>query len=190
MFIVYPTNVDYLISDVRLQLGDVDGEQFSDSVVRAGLVSAIKFLERRWGSRYLVYASGMAITPVPTDVTVPAGYVYVAMPTGPGFILEGYVDNDVFRNPSHTFLDTSLFPISQEDETIIVTVAIIVLLRSRLTSSSSAFVNWSDGEYSYSNVATSNVLRDIYKSALEDLNLFFKRRLARPVRDDFPELLI
>ncbi len=190
MFIVYPTNVDYLISDVRLQLGDVDGEQFSDSVVRAGLISAVKFLERRWGNRYLVYASGIAITPVPVDVTVPAGYMYVTLPDGNGLIPNGYVDNDIFRNPYHTFLDEGTYPISQEDESIIVTVAIIVLLRSRLTSSSSAFVNWTDGEYSYSNVATSNVLRDIYRSALDDLNLFFKRRLARPVRGDFPEILI
>lgn len=190
MFIVYPTNIDYLISDVRLQLGDVDGEMFSDSVVRAGLVSAVKFLERRWGNRYLVYTSGAIISPVPADVSVPTGYVYMSLPNGNGFVPHGYVDNDVFRNPYHTFLDTSTNPISQEDETIIVTVAVIVLLRSRLTSSSSAFVNWSDGEYSYSNVATSNVLRDIYKSALDDLNIFFRRRLARPTSDSYPEILI
>lgn len=190
MFIVYPTNIDYLISDVRLQLGDVDGAIFSDSVVRAGLISAVKFLQRRWDNRYLVYTSGAVINPVPSTVTVPAGHVYVSLPVGNGFIPAGYVDNDVFRNPYHTFLDTSASPVSQEDEAIIVTVAVIVLLRSRLTSSTSAFVHWSDGEYSFNNIATSNVMRDVYQSALADLDSFFKRRLARPVRDTYPEILI
>lgn len=190
MFIVYPTNVDYLIDDVRLRLGDLDGTTYSDSIVRAAIIAGVKFLQRRWGNRYLIYASGSVISPLPAGVSPITGYEYISTPNGNGFIPVGYVDNDVFRNPYHTFSDTSSSPLSQEDESVVVAAAVLTLIQARVFSSSSVFVNWSDGKYSYSNVASSTVLRDAARWALDELNGYFKQRLARPLRDGFPEILI
>lgn len=189
MFITYPLNIDYLIPDVRIRAGDItDPPLYSDTLVRTAIVAGVKYLQRRWENRYLVFASGMVVIPQP--IGVPAGYVYAALPQGFGYIPSGLLYGDVFRNPYHTFANPGTWPISQEDESVITTAAVLILMRSIMSSSSTAFVNWSDGEYSYSNVATSSVLRDLYRSSLDELDLYFKRRLATPIRADFPELLI
>jgi hypothetical protein len=57
MFVVYPTNVDYLIPTVRMRIGDFDGTRFSDSIVRTSIITAVKMLQRKWGNRYLVFDS-------------------------------------------------------------------------------------------------------------------------------------
>lgn len=189
MFITQPTNIDYLITDVRLHVGDVDGTRFSDTLIRTALVNGIKFLQHYWSTRYLVY-SGAAMYVQPQPATVTSGYIYVALPDGYAEIQDGISDNDIFKNPALEFSDVGLAPISQADEAIIVISATLMLCKSLLTSSSLTFVNWSDGEYSYSNVAASQVLSKIFASALDDFNNFFKSKRGKPLRRDFPEFVI
>ena len=189
MFITQPTNIDYLIPDVRLHVGDIDSIRFSDSLIRTALVNGIKFLQHYWSTRYLVY-SGAAMYVTPQPETVSSGYMYVALPDGYGEILGTLTDNDVFKNPALDFSDVGLAPISQSDEAIVVISATMMLCKSLLTSSSLTFVNWSDGEYSYSNVAASQVLSKLFASALDDFNNFFKSKRGKPLRRDFPEFVI
>lgn len=181
-FILTPSNVDYLIQGVRLHVGDLDEDRYSDSIIRSSLIYAVKQLQRRWSNRYLVYASGMAVSPQPSDV--PPGYIQVNLPDGAGNIPVGYAVNDVFRNPFQTFEDPGT-GISQEDEYPIVLVAAMILMKSVYTSSIQTFQNWSDGEFSFSNVASARAYQSTLNTLAEELDAYFKKRLASPLRDSF-----
>lgn len=181
-------NIDYLISDVRLRLGDFTGEVFSDTLVRTALISGIKFLQSKWQRRYQVYADAMYVTPQPDDV--PAGYIYAALPDGYGYIPSGLMPNDVFRNPFQTFIDPSTAVITQADEYAVVLAALIFLRESTLSASSAKFVNWSDGEYSYSNVASSKIMEGLGSSIWAELNAFFGTRRAGVRRGEFTNFII
>jgi len=182
------TNIDYLIPDVRLRVGDLDGTVFSDTVVRTALINGVKFLQSKWHSRYQVYASGMRVEPQPSDV--PAGYVYVGLSEGYNYIPSGLSINDVFRNPFITFTDTSSAVIVQEDEYPITLAALLFLQQSTLSAAQSAFVNWSDGEYSYSNVASSKIMSDLSTGVWAELNAYFKSRRAGVLRDNFATYIL
>ena len=56
--ITSPTNIDYMIDQVRLRLGDFDGTIYSETLVRTALISGIKYLQKRWRSKYQVVTSG------------------------------------------------------------------------------------------------------------------------------------
>lgn len=185
MFIVYPTNIDYLIEDVRLYIGDVDSVRFSDSLMRGALIGGVKMLQRRWQNRYLVFTNDFIVSPVPADIIVPAGQFYVALPEGYALIASGYAEHDVFRNPYHTFAGADTAPISQEDEYIITLAATVILGRSLMVGSSATFVNWSDGDYSFSNVTSANMLRSIFTDAFAELNALFKNKRASVLRGSF-----
>jgi hypothetical protein len=188
VFVVYPINIDYLIEPVRLKIGDYESTVFSDSLVRGALIASTKQLQRYWGLRYLVYTDTMFITPQPD--TVASGYVYVLLPDGYATIASGYAENDVFRNPAYTFIDQTTAIIAQADEDVITLAAAIILIRARLGSSASAFVNWSDGEYSYSNVSSSATLRSMLADLLAEFNLRFKPKRAGALRGDFTNFVI
>ena len=51
------TNLDYLITYVRLNLGDIDETKWSDAAVRTALVQAVLYLQHRWNSRYTIDAT-------------------------------------------------------------------------------------------------------------------------------------
>lgn len=189
MIITYPTNADYLITDVRIHIGDLDSARFSDSIVRSSILGAIKMLQRYWSNRYLVYRESM-IENVPADVGIaPSGYVYGKVPEGYGLVPVGLKDNDVFRNPFYTFTDPGSEVFSQEDEWPIVLATTIVLGRSQLASSAAFFQTWSDGEFSFSNVSSSNTMRDLYAVDLKRLEEYFKKKLAGAVRSSFPAFI-
>jgi hypothetical protein len=179
------TNIDYLISDVRLRIGDLDKRYFSDTVVRTALVNGVKFLQSKWQRRYQVYDSSMFVDPQPSDGTVPAGYIYAALPQGYNYIPSGLSVYDVFRNPYVEFADPSVTVVLQEDEYPITVAAKLFLRESLLSSSQQTFVNWSDGEYSYSNVAASQVMRGLSADALAELNNYFKARRTGVLRSSF-----
>lgn len=187
MFIVYPSNIDYLIDDVRLHVGDVDKVKFSDSLVRAALVGGVKMLQRRWRNRYVVFVPSLVVEPVPSDVIVPSGYQYAALPDGYAMIPSGYKENDIVRNPYHEFVDPSTMPVSQEDEYPIIIAGAIILRRSYMASSADAFQSWTDGEFAYSNLSVASVLKDLFQNDLASLELYFRRRLATPIRSEFPD---
>jgi hypothetical protein len=50
------SNLDYLIPELRMHLGDTDSTayRYVDAWLEVSLVSAIKALQRWWGSRYLI----------------------------------------------------------------------------------------------------------------------------------------
>lgn len=182
MLIIYPTNADYLIDDVRLHIGDLDSTRYSDSVIRSAIVGGVKMLQRYWRTRYLVFKSDM-ITAAPVSTT--SGYVYAALPEGYGLIPSGLSENDIFRNAFHTFTDPGIL-FSQEDEWPVILAATIILGRSQLAGSAAFFQVWEDGEYRFSNVASATALGDLYKIDLQKLDAYFKKRLSSGLRDTFP----
>lgn len=208
MLITYPLNVDYMITDVRVRVGDVsDTPSYSDSLVRSSILAGVKMLQRRWSSRYVVFVDEMVVSPLPAGMVyqadydalvasgesvagintiVPYGYVYGRVAQGYAYIPSGLRQNDVFRNPYHTFTDPGAQVFSQEDEEPIILAATIVLRAMQISSSASTFQSWSDGEYSFSNIAASNTMRAMYVDALAQLDAYFKKRLSSAIRESFP----
>lgn len=210
MLITYPLNVDYLLTDVRVRVGDVnEPPTFSDSLVRSSIVTGVKALQRRWSSRYLIFMKEMVVTPLPEGMmyqvdydtavasgqsvagvtVVPYGYLYGSVAQGYAYIPSGLKNNDILRNPYHTFLDPGALVISQEDEEPILLMATIILRTAQLSSSAATFQSWSDGEFSFSNIASSNIMNSMYKDAWLQLNAYFKTRLTPPIRESFPAFI-
>lgn len=183
-FIIYQTNADYLIDSVRLHVGDTEGTRFSDSLIRSALVTGVKMLQRRWKNRYMVYASGVVQDPQPIDLPTVNGYVYASVPEGIGLIPNNLAENDVFRNPFYEFTDPGTL-VSQEDEYPIILAASIILHRAKYMSSSEVFQNWSDGEFSFSNVASARAYESSLGTLTAELDSYFKKRLAATRRSSF-----
>jgi hypothetical protein len=203
MFIVYPTNVDYLIQDVRMHIGDFgDKQRFSDSVIRAAIIGGIKMLQRRWANRYLVFTPAMYVSPLPEGVDfeynvtasgtysfiIPSGMRYARLPEGFGVLADDLTENDVFRNPNAAFLDPEANAISQEDEFPVVLAASVVLRKSQLSSNAEVFQSWSDGEFTFSNLGSQRALSELYLKDAEQLDSYFKKRLSGPVRSHFGKI--
>lgn len=57
MAIINPTNLDYLLDDLRLHLGDINPTQYRylTEWLRTALVLAVKNLQRWWDYKYLIY---------------------------------------------------------------------------------------------------------------------------------------
>lgn len=213
MFVVYPINIDYLINDVRLQLGDLDGTKFSDSIIRTGLLNGVTSLQRRWKHGYIRYASSMYIDPLPSGyctqdyyttysgmydldhyTIIPSGYILVALSQGYRIIPGNLNDNDIFRDPDFVGFSSEnqnplmegYKPICQEDEYPIVLAAAVLISRANVTSSASSLQSWSDGMgLSFSNLSTGNVITAMHKSLEDELDKYFKQRLASAKRDSF-----
>lgn len=210
MYIVNPTNVDYLIEDVRLHIGDADPEKlrFSDSYIRTSIINGVKMLQRRWGSRYLVYYSSCVVTTLPDEYmyewdyqaqenlylagsgesptalyVIPSGAVLVRLFDKYALLASGYKDNDIIRNPFQVFDNSGFSVITQEDEYPIVIAASVILRRSQLSSSADSFQNWSDGEFRFSNVESSKALSALYTAELTALDDYFAKKLASPIKD-------
>ena len=102
--------------------------------------------------------------------------------------------NNVYRNTAVTFTYTSPPIVEQQDETAIVLAASVLVRRSALTSSSSAFTNWSTPDLSFSNVQSSRAILELLKSDEEALNLFFKGKLGKAIKQTlavaYPEDLL
>lgn len=54
MPILVATSLDYLISDLRLQVGDLDSTSYTDGFLRQVLVMATKTLMKKWRNRYTI----------------------------------------------------------------------------------------------------------------------------------------
>jgi hypothetical protein len=173
--IVTQSNLDYLIVPVRMHIGDIAGDVFSNALILTSLVFSVKWLQNRWNNRYLVYTSNMLVSG--TTVNTPDGQCTLA--TLPGV-------HDVFRNCAITFTSEATPVIDQDDEYPIVIAASILLRRSVITSSLTAFSNWSTPDLSYSNVSSHRALMDLMNADLKALDEFFKKRLASPQKSSFP----
>lgn len=177
--IITMTNVDYLIESVKLRLGDFDGTQYSDSLVRTGLINGIKFLQKRWRSKYQVFNSGL-ISPEQPNGALAQGLIWCSTVNGYAFLDAGLVENDVFRNPFLEFQQPSPPIIEQDDEDAIVLSAMYLIHLAKLTSSASTFVSWSTEDLRYTNSESSKSMKVVLETILAELNVLFKTRVAMP----------
>src|SRR5688572_17297505 len=100
-FYTEPTNIDYLMGDVRMQFGDLTGDIFSDTIVRTSLVAAVRYLQRTWNGKYQVYRTENALDPQPADV--PAGYTRINSLYGVADIPSITTVGSIFRDPYAEF---------------------------------------------------------------------------------------
>ena len=155
-----------------MRVGDLTSTQFTDTIIRTALVYGVQALGPRWNNRYFIFRTDMAISP--TQINTPAGIITVAaMPNV----------NDAFRNTFQTFVSEEPPVIDQTDETPIVLSASILVRRSVITSSVSAFSNWSTPDLTYSNVQASKSLLEMINADNAELDRWFKSRLASAKKD-------
>lgn len=176
--ITTPTNIDYMIDQVRLRLGDFDGTAYSDTLVRTALISAIKYLQKRWRSKYQVVTSG---TYTGDNSAAPVGFAQANTIDGMAYIPIGLDNNDVFRNPYITFNSTEPPVVEQNDEDAIVLATAYIVHLAKLTNSSSTFVSWSTEDIRYTNTTAANTMRAVLETLQTELNTVFATRIAQPV---------
>ncbi len=188
MFITQPSNIDYLLDNIRFRLGDFEGTQYSTTLLRTALVNAVKYLQPRWNSKYQVYSSTSAVVPQPA--TTPAGYINVSTTHGDADIINDrgdgtvYTVNDIFRNPFITFTQTEgIF--EQYDEEAVVLAALYLTHTAKLTGNSDTFVSWRTEDLSYSNLGGERARQVLLSSITEELNRLFKDKIARPSVQQF-----
>ena len=184
VFINEPTNLDYLMPDVRLQYGDISGTTYSDPIVRTALVYGVKSLQRRWLSKYQIYTDDIKVNPQPT--TVPSGYVLANTAHGQTYIPAGLSEGSLYRNPFIIFPQSSPPVIQGVDETAIVLAAIVLLRQSQLSSSATAFISWTTEDIRYSNLGQERSLSRLVEMDIQKLDDYFKSKIALPQRSDFP----
>jgi hypothetical protein len=172
------TNVDYLIDSVRLRLGDFDGTAYSDTLIRTAIVSAIKFLQKRWRSKYQIVTSG---TYTGNNSGAPAGYAEASTIDGLGYIPSGLNVNDAFRNPYIVFSQGLPPVIEQNDEDAVVLATAYIVHLAKLTNSSSSFVSWSTEDIRFTNTTAANTMRNVLETLQLELNTLFATRIAQPV---------
>lgn len=173
--IVTRSNLDYLITPTRFHIGDVSGVQFTDSVILTGLVFGVKMLQTRWNNRYLIFSESMHATG--NIIHTPVGtYDYGYLP----------VENDVMRNPAIQYLSDIGPIVEQPDEPAIVLAAAILIRKSAITSSATAFTSWSTPDLSVNNVQSARMLYDMLRADEEALQVLFRTRLAHPKKGKFP----
>jgi len=162
--LITTSNLDYLITPLRFHIGDIDETLFSDSVLLTGLVNGVKMIANRWSNKYLIYASGIDVSCV--------GYIPAV--------------NDVYRNCSFAFQSVAPPIVEQSDEIAIILAASILVRRSVITSSVSAFSNWSTPDLSYSNIQSSKQLLSMLADDQRMLDDFFKGKLGRILKSTLP----
>lgn len=176
--ITSPSNIDYLIDSVRLRLGDFDGSAYSDTLIRTALVSAIKFLQKRWRSKYQVVTSG---TYTGNNSGAPTGFAEANTVDGLGYIPELLNNNDVFRSPYIAFTQSNPPVVEQNDEDAVVLATAYIVHLAKLTNSSSSFVSWSTEDIRFTNTTAANTMRNVLETLQLELNTLFATRIAQPV---------
>lgn len=172
------TNIDYLIDSVRLRLGDFEGTSYSDTLVRTATISAVKFLQKRWRSKYQVVSSG---TYTGNNSGAPAGYAEASTVDGLGFIPAGLVVNDVYRSPYIEFTQGLPPVVEQNDEDAVVLATAYIIHLAKLTNSSSSFVSWSTEDIRFTNTTAANTMRNVLETLQTELNTLFATRIAQPI---------
>lgn len=172
------TNIDYMIDQVRLRLGDFDGTIYSDTLIRTALISGIKYLQKRWRSKYQVVTSG---TYTGDNSAAPSGFAQASTVDGIAYIPFGLSNNDVYRNPFVTFNQDPPPVIEQNDEDAIVLATAYIVHLAKLTNSSSAFVSWSTEDIRFTNTTAANTMRAVLETLQTELNTVFATRIAQPV---------
>jgi hypothetical protein len=177
------TNIDYLIDSVRLRLGDFDGTGYSDTLIRTAIVSAVKFLQKRWRSKYQIVTSG---TYTGNNSGAPSGYAEANTVDGVGYIPSGLNINDTYRSPYIVFSQEAPPVVEQNDEDAIVLATAYIVHLAKLTNSSSSFVSWSTEDIRFTNTTAANTMRNVLETLQTELNTLFATRIAQPVMSRQP----
>jgi len=172
------TNVDYLIDSVRLRLGDFEGTVYSTTLVRTAIISAVKYLQKRWKSKYQVVTSG---TYTGDNSSVPSGYAQAHTVDGTAYIPYGLANDNVYRNPFVAFTQDGPPVVEQNDEDAIVLATAYIIHLAKLTNSSSTFVSWSTEDIRFTNTTAANTMRNVLEALQTELNTVFATRIAQPV---------
>ncbi len=179
-----PTNVDYLMADVRLQFGDLDGSLFADSIIRTAIISAIRYLQKNWNGKYQVYQPDMAVIPQPSDV--PTGYTRIATLHGRLDIPNTLNAGDVFRDPYVTFSAENFHLFESVDEQAVILAAVYILRKAQLTSNVGDFIAWGTEDIRYNNLGVERGLNKLLENDLKALNDYIQSRIAKPLIATFP----
>jgi hypothetical protein len=157
------TNLDYLIDDLRLRIGDTDSTayRYLDEWLRTALVAGTKTLGRWWNYKYLITTDGTY-----NVYRNPHGYF-------------------IFDEPTYGTIE-------QADEEAIVLMSAFLLLQGSLENSAWDFVSWADAEIRFSNLESSrardaNLVR-IWNELTATLRAPTKR-LARALKLSLPGFL-
>jgi len=207
MFINYPINIDYLIMDLRIHIGDTESSRYSDSFLRTSMVNGIRMLQRKWDNRYYIFNESMVVENLPEGVVrqsdyesgnynslkvvVPNMYHYIKVGDTATTLPKNFVEYNIFRNPNHIFSDGVQYlhedwhVIASEDEYIVVLASAIIFRKSLLSSSSPNFQTWEDGEFRYSNLGAERAMTTLLENDLKELEDVFKKRLAGAVKSVF-----
>jgi hypothetical protein len=178
-----PLNIDYLIAPVRFEIGDLEGDVFTDTVVRTAIVNALRFLQNRWLAKYQIFDSSLVISPQPVDA--PIGFVWANTIDGEAYIPDGLIDGDIFRNPFIEF--TTIAPaITPLDEQAIILAAAYLLRRVQIASTSDELVSWSTEDIRYTNLSRERAMSALLADARALLDDYFRKKLAAPVRVEYP----
>jgi len=173
------------MDSVRIRLGDYDGTLYSDALLRTSLVASVKFLQKRWKSKYQIVNSNTYIGNIGEE-TPPAGMAAASTIEGVGYIPAGLNVNDAFRNPFITFTQSYPPVLEQNDEDAIVLATAYMVHLAKLTSTSSTFVSWSTEDIRFTNTAASASMKVVLETLLQELNVLFATRIATPVVSRLP----
>lgn len=159
MAIEQSTDLDYLIEDLRLHIGDIDSTsyRYADEWLRTALVIALKKLQRWWRSRYTIEETNYTVSR--TDNTL--------------------VVFDFDEPPV----------IQYQDESPIVLMASIIIKEGSLQNNSWNAGSWRDAEISYSNIQGSRDRDGSIERDWEELMYILKppsKRLARTEKGSLP----
>jgi hypothetical protein len=148
-----PTNLDYLIENLRLWLGDTTPSmyRYSDAWLRTALVGAVKALRGWWHDKYLVNDDSYLIT-----------------------------RNDD-RQYMFEYAEPPI--IDHRDEMPIILMASIIVKSGSLQNAAWDLASWRDFEISYSPQAKGRELNDSLKRDWDSLKDYLKppqKRLATP----------
>jgi len=183
-FYTEPTNIEYLMGDIRMQFGDLDGSIYSDTIIRTAGISAVRYLQRSWNGKYQIYMTGSIIDPQPAGV--PAGYIRINSLYGVADIPDTAVEGTVFRDPYAQFSNYAPPLIESIDEQAIILAAAYLLRKAQISSSASDFVAWGTEDIRYNNLGAERGMSKLLSDDLEALNNYIRSKIAKPKRSDFP----
>jgi hypothetical protein len=178
--ITLATNLDFLIEPVRLRLGDNEGLVYSDALVRTSLTSAIKFLQKRWKSKYQIVSQDTYTGDV-VDGAERANTV-----DGVALIPAGLSIGSAFRNPFLEFTQPYPPVLEQNDEDAVVIAAAYLIYLAKLTGSSDSYYSWSTEDIRYTNTESAKSARLVMELFKDELDTLFKTRIAQTVASSQP----
>jgi hypothetical protein len=183
-FYTEESNLDYLMPDVRVQFGDLTGDEFSDTILRTAMISGVRFLQRKWNGKYQVYLDSALLSPQPA--TVPIGYKRINSLHGEIDIPSTILIGSIFRDPYAVFTTTNPPLIESIDEQAIILAAVYILRKAQVSSNAGDFLSWGTEDIRYNNLGAERGLSKLLQQDLDALNAYLQTRIARPRRSDFP----